>query len=62
MRWATWAGGLVRLYGLIKDATGSADIGLLCSARAARHGASQYVIAGHDRRLERIPPRHAAAE
>jgi len=55
-----WLGPSV--YGLVKDATGSADIGLLCLAVGPLVTAIAVVIAGHDRRLERIPPKHAAAE
>ena len=55
-----WLGPTV--YGLIKDATGSADIGLLCLAVGPLVTAIAVLIAGHDRRLERIPPKHVAAE
>jgi MFS transporter, ACS family, tartrate transporter len=54
-----WLGPFV--YGLVKDATGSADIGLLCLAIGPLITAITVVVAGHDRRLERIPPRGVAA-
>ncbi len=47
-----WLGPSV--YGLIKDATGSADIGLLCLAVGPLVTALCVVLAGHDRRLERL--------
>jgi ACS family tartrate transporter-like MFS transporter len=47
-----WLGPSV--YGLIKDATGSADIGLLCLAIGPLITAIAVVLAGHDRRLERM--------
>ena len=47
-----WLGPSV--YGLIKDATGSADIGLLCLAIGPLVTAIAVVLAGHDRRLERM--------
>jgi MFS-type transporter involved in bile tolerance (Atg22 family) len=45
------------MYGLVKDATGSDNIGLLCLALAPAISAIVIVMVGHDRRLERIPPR-----
>jgi nitrate/nitrite transporter NarK len=54
-----WLGPSV--YGFAKDATGSADIGLLCLAIGPLITAIAVVVAGHDRRLERIPPRTVAA-
>ena len=50
-----WLGPTV--YGLVKDATGSANIALLCLAAAPIMSAIALLLAGHDRRLERIPPR-----
>jgi MFS transporter, ACS family, tartrate transporter len=50
-----WLGPSV--YGLIKDATGSADIGLLCLAIGPLVTAIAVVLAGHDRRLERMMER-----
>jgi MFS family permease len=52
-----WLGPSV--YGLVKDATGSADIGLLCLAVGPLVTAIAVVLAGHDRRLERLMERHA---
>ena len=49
-----WLGPSV--YGLVKDATGSADIGLLCLAVGPLITAIAVVLAGHDRRLERMLP------
>jgi ACS family tartrate transporter-like MFS transporter len=43
------------IYGLIKDATGSADIGLLFLAVGPLLTAICALIVGQDRRLERIP-------
>jgi MFS transporter, ACS family, tartrate transporter len=50
-----WVGPWV--YGLVKDATGDPTIGLLCLAIAPAISGVAVLIAGHDRRLERIPPR-----
>jgi ACS family tartrate transporter-like MFS transporter len=50
-----WLGPTV--YGVVKDMTGSTDLGLLCLAAAPVISAIALVAAGHDRRLERIPPR-----
>ena len=47
-----WLGPTV--YGLAKDATGSSDIGLLCLAIGPLVTAIAVVLAGHDRRLERL--------
>jgi ACS family tartrate transporter-like MFS transporter len=44
------------MYGLVKDTTGSDNIGLLCVALAPFISAIAILMAGHDRRLERIPP------
>jgi nitrate/nitrite transporter NarK len=45
------------VFGLVKDATGSDNIALLCIALAPAISAVLIIFAGHDRRLERIPPR-----
>jgi MFS family permease len=45
------------LFGLVKDATGSDNIALLCLALAPAVSALAVIAAGHDRRLERIPSR-----
>jgi ACS family tartrate transporter-like MFS transporter len=45
------------MYGLVKDATGSNNIALFCLALAPIITAIVIVNVGHDRRLERIPPR-----
>jgi ACS family tartrate transporter-like MFS transporter len=45
------------IYGLVKDATGSADIGLLCLAVGPLVTAIAVVVAGHDPRLERLMAR-----
>jgi ACS family tartrate transporter-like MFS transporter len=45
------------VFGLVKDATGSDTIGLLSLAAAPVIAAIAIVAVGHDRRLERIPPR-----
>jgi MFS-type transporter involved in bile tolerance (Atg22 family) len=50
-----WAGPWV--FGLIKDATGSDNIGLFCIALAPVISAIALIMAGHDRRPERIPSR-----
>jgi len=41
----------------VKDASGSDNIALLCLALAPVISAIAVLLAGHDRRLERIPPR-----
>jgi hypothetical protein len=43
-------------FGLVKDATGSDTIWLLAPALAALPAAAGVILAGHDRRMERIPP------
>jgi len=45
------------MYGLVKDAAGSDNIALLCLALAPIVTAVLVLVVGHDRRLERIPPR-----
>ena len=45
------------VFGLVKDATGSDNTALLCMAMAPIISAVLVVVAGHDRRLERTPPR-----
>jgi ACS family tartrate transporter-like MFS transporter len=50
-----WLGPSV--FGLVKDATGSADIGLLCLAVGPLVTAIAVVVAGHDPRLERMMAR-----
>jgi len=50
-----WLGPWV--FGLVKDATGNNNIALLCLASAALIAAIAIVLAGHDRRLERMSPR-----
>jgi MFS family permease len=50
-----WLGPTV--FGLVKDATGSADIGLLCLAVGPLVTAIAVVVAGHDPRLERMMSR-----
>ena len=45
------------VYGLVKDASGSTSLGLLCLAAAPVIAAIAVIAAGHDRRLERMPPR-----
>lgn len=50
-----WLGPTV--YGMLKDATGSADIGLLCLAIGPLITATCVVLAGHDKRLERMMAR-----
>jgi ACS family tartrate transporter-like MFS transporter len=47
-----WLGPSV--YGFVKDATGSTDIGLLCLAVGPLITAIAVVVAGHDTRLERM--------
>ena len=44
-------------YGLVKDFSGSDNIALLAMGLAPVISAIAVVVAGHDRRLERIPPR-----
>jgi ACS family tartrate transporter-like MFS transporter len=43
------------VYGLVKDATGSTNLGLLCLAIAPVVSAISMILVGHDRRLEGIP-------
>ena len=50
-----WVGPWV--FGLVKDATGSDNTALLFLAMAPAISAVLVIVAGHDRRLERIPPR-----
>jgi MFS family permease len=50
-----WLGPWV--YGLLKDLTGSDNIALLCLAAAPIISSIAVLLAGHDRRTERIPPR-----
>jgi cyanate permease len=50
-----WLGPTV--YGLVKDATGSTDVGLLCLAAAPLISVVAVLLAGHDRRLERMSTR-----
>ena len=45
------------IFGLVKDFTGSDTNALLCMALAPVLSALCILAAGHDRRLERIPPR-----
>ena len=45
------------MYGWVKDVSGSDNIGLLCLALVPLISAIAILMAGHDRRLERIPPR-----
>jgi MFS family permease len=45
------------VFGLVKDATGSDNMALLCLAAAPVISAIALVLAGHDRRLEGMPPR-----
>ncbi len=52
-----WLGPSV--YGMVRDATGSADIGLLCLAVGPLITAIAVVLAGHDRRLERMMEKRA---
>jgi nitrate/nitrite transporter NarK len=50
------------MFGLIKDATGGSDlIALLAIGAAPVISAIILVTLGHDRRLERIPPKAALA-
>jgi ACS family tartrate transporter-like MFS transporter len=50
-----WVGPWV--FGLVKDATGSDNIALLCLALGPVISAGLVVLAGHDPRMERIPSR-----
>ena len=50
-----WLGPWV--FGLAKDATGSDNIGLLCLGFAPIIASIALILAGHDRRQERIPQR-----
>jgi MFS transporter, ACS family, tartrate transporter len=51
------------MFGLIKDATGGSDIiALIAIGAAPVISAIILVVLGHDRRLERIPPRAAVAQ
>jgi cyanate permease len=50
-----WLGPSV--YGLVKDATGSTNLGLLCLSVATVIGAVTLYLAGHDKRLERMMER-----
>jgi len=50
-----WIGPWV--FGLVKDATGSDSIALLCLACGPIVAAISVVVVGHDRRLERMPSR-----
>jgi MFS family permease len=45
------------MFGLVKDVTGSDTMGLLFLAVAPAISAIAVILAGHDRRLERIPSR-----
>jgi len=45
------------VFGLVKDASGSDTIALLSLALAPALAAIAIVVVGHDRRMERIPPR-----
>jgi MFS family permease len=47
------------IFGLVKDFSGSDNLGLLCLAIAPAISAVALILAGHDRRLERIPTRSA---
>jgi MFS family permease len=49
------------MFGLVKDSTGSDTIGLLAIATAPVVSAIVLLSLGHDSRLERIPPKAAAA-
>jgi MFS family permease len=50
-----WAG--PSLFGVVKDATGSTNIALFALALSTVVSAIALLLAGHDRRLERIPRR-----
>jgi ACS family tartrate transporter-like MFS transporter len=45
------------MFGLVKDATGSDNIALLCLSSATIVSAVLVLLAGHDRRMERMPSR-----
>jgi MFS family permease len=45
------------MYGLVRDMTGSDSAGLLVLASGPFIGAIALILCGHDRRMERIPPR-----
>jgi len=45
------------VFGLVKDATGSDNIALFCIALMPIISIIAVIAAGHDRRMERIPPR-----
>jgi MFS family permease len=45
------------LIGVVKDVTGSTDLGMLCLALTMVISAVFVLLVGHDRRLERIPSR-----
>jgi MFS family permease len=49
------------VFGLVKDSTGSDNVALLVLASATIVSALCVIAVGHDRRLERIPPRPPAA-
>lgn len=49
-----WAG--PSLYGVVRDATGSTSVALLCLAVGPLVGGIVLVLVGHDRRLEQMPP------
>jgi MFS family permease len=49
------------VFGLVKDASGSDNVALLVLAAAPLISVIALVAAGHDRRLERIPPRARTA-
>jgi ACS family tartrate transporter-like MFS transporter len=49
-----WAG--PTLYGVVRDASGSTNVALLCLAIGPLVGGIVLVLVGHDRRLERVPP------
>ena len=50
-----WLGPTV--FGLVKDATGSDNVALFCLAAAPVISSIAIFLAGHDRRMELIPPR-----
>ena len=52
-----WLGPSV--YGMVKDATGSTNLGLLCLAIAPVISAIAMVVVGHDPRLERMMEKRA---
>jgi nitrate/nitrite transporter NarK len=47
------------MFGVVKDVSGSDNIALLCLAIAPAASAIGMIVVGHDRRMERIPPRPA---